>query len=486
MSGQTICGLNYEQTRTIIEKWFSIAVEMEDGTFRVEPFKLRGYQDRALREIFEHSDDNILIEKTRQIGMSWLFAAVYAAIALVGARSNLLVLGKNEKFIDDAEETVKPLMGRVKFILSHLRESQVALYAKMVIKSKYLMITNTASGTVINGSSAASDAGRGETQSVTWWDEAAFTNNDGKLFGSVAGMSKRLWMLSTANGKGNKFYDIRDKIEHKKIEGWHKIRLHWTEYFSEAWYEKAKQKLSNDPVLIAQELDINYEGSGSNRVFSNFPEKNFRLDAVFEGRLKSETVITFDFGIADWTACAVIQRHRGRGEYRIVDSFVLTNVPFELVLKYLTTPSANTLEEIRRRTTAEKYATFYRFAMNSVKWRYSDLQMTGDPAAKQRSLGEGTSIYDLFFDYGINFEVWIERTEDALSAIRGRSDKIYVFEELEEVKDCIRKWTYGTDSEGQPRKPRHDDWSHMGCAIKYGFTWLIREELGSVKVQDAV
>ncbi len=481
---RTICGLDIRQTVNIIERWFNVAHEREDGSFESIPFRLRNYQRRALEEIFAHPDDNVLIEKTRQIGMSWLFAAVFAAIVLVGDRSNLLVIGKKEEFVDQAEENVKTLMGRVKFILRTIRDETVRKYARKVVKSSYLFIKNRATGTVVTGESSAKQSGRGETNSVVWWDEAAFTPNDGAILASVSPNCARLWMLSTANGKSNVFYRTREKIEDGKITGWHKIRLHWSEYFDGAWYERQKSKLGGDPTLVAQELDIDYEGSGNDRIFYNFPDANFRPDVKFDPALRESTVVAWDFGIRDFTAGAVIQYHEGLNEFRVVDSMLVYNVPFEDVLRLLTERDSGLLEALRHKTRPEMWETLYRFYAGTVSWRYADIRMTGDPAANARSLTDGTSISDLFFDYGIDFETYSDRTEPVLSAIRGRADRIFVRDDLVEVKECLKKWSYEIDRNGQPVKPRHDEFSHMGSALKYGFNWFFKNLLGGMRTEE--
>lgn len=485
--------VDYNFTVKIIEQWFVIMTKI-DGRLVKRPFILRDYQKRTLREMFDNPK-NVLIEKTRQMGLSWLFAAYFTVLLLFGRNEHLLVIGKKENFVDSAKLNIETLMGRIKFILLNLRDENMrklinhkvninGRYTTM-IESQHLFITNNIFGNICQGESSSGSSGRGGTFTQVWWDETAFTRDSEAIFASVAPNSERLFMISTAHGKNNIFYAIKNRIDKKELKKtWHKVRVHWSEYFDDDWYEIQKEDLGNDPTLIAQELDIDYESSSNEKIFYNFDLSNFRDDLIFNRRLAGNTVITFDFGIRDYTAGAVIQHNPTNGEFYIVDSFQVYNIPFKDILDLITQPNQDKVEALKHKTNLVMWNSLYRFYVNSLKYGYSKLQMTGDPSATARSLADGHSIADLFWEYGLPFETYRERNETVLSGIRGNQNKIYIASHLEEVRNCIFNWSYSVDKDGQPLKAKHDEYSHIGTGLGYGFNYFFKGEYGGLRYSE--
>lgn len=465
---------------------FCYILSEEKGGFVKMPFKLRNYQERTIREMFDplKMDQNILIEKTRQIGISWLMAGIFAYIILFIPNEQLRVLGKKEEFVDSSELDPNTLMGKVKFILENFESRALKAYTRKVIRCKYLKIVNRLMNTICTGESSSSKSGRGTTLGYVWWDETAFTEHDREIFASISPNSRRLILLSTANGKNTLFYQLKKKIDDRELIGrWHKIRIHWSEYFSQAWYEGQKQELGGDPLLIAQELDIDYEQSTRERIFYNFGEKVWRSDVSFKNNLRSYTVLAFDYGIRDYTSGVVIQYHPHNREFYITDAFELNNVPFRRVLDMITNYNSFSLEEITQKTHPKFHNAILRFFLNALKWKYAHVALTGDPAGASRGLADGISIEDVFFEYGLSYTAYRENTETVLSAIRGRVDKIFIDDSLESVKRVIQNWSYELDKQGNPTQPVHNDDSHLGKAIQYGFNYIFRTFEGGLKFE---
>ena len=463
---------------------FCFILSEDNGEFRKIHFNLRNYQIRAINEMFSMTNrsKNILIEKTRQIGLSWLMAAVYSYIILFRTNEQLLVLGKKEEFIDSAELNPNTLMGKIKFILENFENKAMKAYTRRVIRFHYMHISNKILGTICTGESSASKSGRGTTMGWVWWDETAFTEHDREIFASISPNSRRLVLLSTANGKNTLFYHIKKEIEEGNISNrWHKIRLHWSEYFTQEWYDKQKGELGNDPILIAQELDIDYEQSTRERIFYNFGEKVWREDLFFQQKLSAYSVLSFDYGIRDNTAAVLIQFNPHAGEYYITDATEFNNIPFELFLSYIETGNTFFLEEMKRKTDQKYWKGMTRFALNAIHHKYKRLLMTGDPAGSARGLTEGHNIEELFFQKGFRYMTFRDRSEPVLSAIRGRADHIFIYSHLDSVRSVIQNWSYVLDKEGNPLKPKHDIYSHIGTALKYGFNFIFKNFEGGLK-----
>ncbi len=472
----SILPLEADRVIRFINEKCSILTE-DKHRFEKRKFRLRNYQVRAIREIFKpgNLDKNVLIEKTRQIGISWLMAAIYAYIILFIANEQLLVIGKKEEFIDSSELDPNTLMGKIKYILYSFEDKALKVWVRRAISVKYLKITNKALETICSGESSASSSGRGTTLGWVWWDEAAFTEHDRELYASLSPNSRRLILLSTANGKNTLFYALKVKIEEGELKHtWILIHIHWSEYFSQEWYERQKEELGNDPVLIAQELDIDYDQSSRERIFYNFTRDNFRDDVVFSDNLRMTTLASFDYGIRDWLTCVIMQYHPHTREIYITDAVELNNVPFDLFMKMITDPLGNHIQEIMQKAPQKFHEALTRWAINNQKYQYRHVQMTGDPAGRQRGLATGVSVEDIFFESGMDYLTYSEHTETILRQIRGRQPKIFIYSGLDNVREVITKWPYELDGQGNPTKPLHNDQSHLGKAMIYGFNYLFK------------
>jgi len=469
--------LSADRAAWIINEWFSILTEGADGSLEIRPFVLRNYQRRVLGELWDRPNVNLLLEKTRQVGFSWFFAALAVLWLLFSPNEQVLIVGKTENLIDSAEINTNTLMGKMKFILANLRNGPIKALARKFVMAKYMTIKNVANGSIINGASAAGNSGRGGTYTRVIWDEAAFTVHGFELFASISPNSRQLVLLSTANGKNNVFYHTKQRIESGELGSqWIKTRVHWSEYFPAEWYDRQKLKLGNDPVLIARELDIDYDSSTNEKIFYNFTEANFR-PYKFVPAFSSKTFLSFDFGIRDRTAGIVIQRDTVTGRYNVADAFELSNVPFALVLKALYTPGPAILEEIRRKTPQKFFASFARFYYNAVMFKYGALTITGDPAAGQRSQLTGETIADALLKYTSKVVFYRSEIEPGLSFIRGEVDKIVISDALPEMRDMVNGYSYTLNARGEPVAPLHNELSHLADAFRYAM-WAIKESEG--------
>lgn len=125
------------------------------------------------------------------------------------------------------------------------------------IHSPFMRILNPQNGSSIIGE-AGDNIGRGARTSIYICDEAAFFDRPEVIDAALSQTSNCKIYVSTPNGAGNPFY--------RKAMGGviPKFTFLWTEdpRKDEAWYQKQVQSL--DPVILAQEIDINYEASVTN------------------------------------------------------------------------------------------------------------------------------------------------------------------------------------------------------------------------------
>jgi hypothetical protein len=121
----------------------------------------------------------------------------------------------------------------------------------------HMRITIPATGSTISGE-AGDGIGRGDRTSIYVVDEAAFLERPLLVDASLSQTTNCRIDVSSANGQGNPFAQ-------KRASGNVEVfTLHWRDdpRKDEAWYAAQVAKIDN-PVIIAQELDINYSASAT-------------------------------------------------------------------------------------------------------------------------------------------------------------------------------------------------------------------------------
>ncbi len=231
------------------------------------PFVTYPFQDDALLGIYQAIMDgeNLGIEKSRDMGASWMILTVFYWLWLFQRGNTFLVVSRNEDYVDRRGDP-KALFYKLDFMHKRLPR-----YLQPNITRNKLSLTNEDNGSVINGESTTGDVGRGARLTAIMLDEfAAFDVEDGyKALAATMEATECRIFNSTPQGSGNAHYDI---IHNPEIR---KIRLHWPSHPLKAkgltyrpdgkptspWYER-RVKLAGLATIAAQELDIDYLAAG--------------------------------------------------------------------------------------------------------------------------------------------------------------------------------------------------------------------------------
>jgi phage terminase large subunit len=120
----------------------------------------------------------------------------------------------------------------------------------------HMRIMNKENDAVIVGESG-DNIGRGNRTSIYFKDESAFYERPDMIEAALSQTSNVKIDVSTPNGNGNAFYRKRHSGKVKVFT------FHWRDdpRKDEAWYQKQVDTL--DPVIVAQEIDIDYNASTS-------------------------------------------------------------------------------------------------------------------------------------------------------------------------------------------------------------------------------
>ena len=269
------------------------------------PFILYPFQEEAVIEIIKAVNEyDILIEKTRQMGISWINLAIFVWILLYSRSRNGLLGSRTEDLVEKPGDA-KALMWRVDYLVDNLPEWIKKGYdsSKNRVRKHIEM---PASGCSIDAESTTPNFGTGDHRYYVFLDEFSKVPDGDAMLASTQPVTKSRIINGTPYGINNSFYEL---THHSSIK---KLRYHWTvhpvyakglyhkengEYVADdaeywAGVENPKEKMeeydamivgrgvplpdskkrspwyanecarAKSAALVAQEYDIDYLGSG--------------------------------------------------------------------------------------------------------------------------------------------------------------------------------------------------------------------------------
>jgi phage terminase large subunit len=224
----------------------------------VIPFCLFPRQVEFIKWLLDRwqSREDGLVEKSRDMGVSWLcvgFAAwmwIFHGGAVAGFGS------RKEEYVDKIGDP-KSLFWKIRQFINLLpAEFRPAGWDDQK-HAPHMRIINPVNGSVIVGE-AGSNIGRGNRTSIYFKDESAHYEQAEGIDAALSQTANCKIDVSTPNGPGNVFY-------RKRHSG--KIKVFVFDWKDDPrkgkdWYEKQREIL--DPVVLAQEVDRDYEASVGN------------------------------------------------------------------------------------------------------------------------------------------------------------------------------------------------------------------------------
>ena len=253
------------------------------------PFILYEYQEEAVLEILNAiNNHDLLIEKSRDTGASWMnCTAIYWCWAFKSGLSFLL----GSRVEDDVDRAGNPkcLFYKLDFILDNLPVWMKPAGYNRNEHRRHLHIGNPETGSSIDGEATTIDFARGARCTAILLDEFATVPDGQRILTATRDVTKCRLFNSTPKGTNNAFYE-------KSIGTIKKLRIHWSKHPLKAaglyetgsdgnvnvldltgypdsyspildgklrspWYDNECER-AGSAQEIAQELDIDYLGSG--------------------------------------------------------------------------------------------------------------------------------------------------------------------------------------------------------------------------------
>jgi hypothetical protein len=229
---------------------------IEIGIEPVTPFVLFPRQVEFIDwtvERWKNREDG-LVEKSRDMGLSWLCVSVAVWMWLYHGGSVIGFGSRKEEYVDKIGDP-KSLFWKVRQFINLLPSEYRPRFYQESKHAPSMRIINPENGAVIVGE-AGTNIGRGNRTAIYFKDESAFYEQPELIDAALSQTSNCKLDVSTPNGVGNPFHEKRMS---RRIPV---FRFHWTDdpRKDEAWYAKQKDTLSE--LIVAQEIDIDYTIAG--------------------------------------------------------------------------------------------------------------------------------------------------------------------------------------------------------------------------------
>lgn len=217
-----------------------------------------------------------LIEKSRDMGASWVALAFAVCVWLFEPGAKISVGSRKEALVDTLGDP-DSLLEKVRILIRELPPEFQPLGWNEAAYARHMKIMNPENGAVITGE-AGDNIGRGGRSTMYILDEAAFVDNPEKVEAALSQNTECRFDISTPNGVGNPFYM-------KRFGGMTEVyTIHWTKdpRKNAQWY--AHQCATLDPRVLAQEVDLDYEASGDDTVvLSKWIRASLELRKKYQG-----------------------------------------------------------------------------------------------------------------------------------------------------------------------------------------------------------
>lgn len=194
-----------------------------------------------------------LVEKSRDMGVTYLSLAFSLWLWLFFPGMKIAFGSRKENLVDKIGDP-DSIFEKARMMLRAIpRELRPAGYSEDA-DATFMKIVNRENGSAITGE-AGDNIGRGGRSTIYFVDEAAYLERPMKVDAALSQNTDIRIDISSANGNGNPFY-------RKRMSG--KVPVFTFLWRSDprkddAWYERMKREL--DPVIVASEIDIDYNAS---------------------------------------------------------------------------------------------------------------------------------------------------------------------------------------------------------------------------------
>lgn len=419
------------------------------------PFKLYDFQKDALRWIMRHIMEGRdgIVEKSRDMGVSWLVLDAFLHCWLFLPGFQAIVGSRKEDLVDNG--TMESLFPKLEYTLDRLPFAPEGFSAKR--DRTRMRLTNPMNGNVISGESSNPNFGRGGRYRAGLFDEGAFWDEIASAWASAGDSTRCRLMVTTPPEKPNFAKALRFSGRTDVLT------LHWKLHprKDQAWYDQEKARRT--PEELAREVDLNWEGSITGRVY---PETAHIRFGEFPYRPDWPIWMANDPGHdPDPWAVLWMQVNPENGRWRMVEAGEFTKKLSEWFLPFF-----------GRDVSSEfSYAGQELELIGKVSgWKRPSVM--GDLAGTIRNGVTGTSVFDEWTKADVYVNV--NRKENDLESRKKAARKAMMRLDVNDTPgcryalECLKNARYPDLGDQSNRvtpnvKPIHDWTSHSRSALEY-------------------
>jgi phage terminase large subunit len=207
-----------------------------------------------------YNQQDVLVGKSRDMGVSVVTLAVMTYLWLFDPGFKGSVGSRKEDLVDKIGDT-DSLLEKVRIYLRYLPPELLPYGYTERDCARRMNIVNPVTGAAIKGEGGRK-MGRGGRSTMYLVDEAAFLEDPESVDAAISENTQCRVDISTPNGPANPF--AMKWFYNESVKA---FSFHWTQdpRKDQQWYE-AKKKSLQDPRIVAQELDLDFDTSGEESV----------------------------------------------------------------------------------------------------------------------------------------------------------------------------------------------------------------------------
>lgn len=420
-------------------------------------FKLYPFQEDEVREVVKAINEgyDYFIEKSRDMGVSWLVAAVIFWMWLFDDGFQALMGSRKEDYVDNG--TLDSLFGKLDYFIMTIKDKTLLPKGWNPKKNRtYMKLVNPENGNVMKGESANKNFSRAGRYKVVFFDEFGFWP-DARNSWTAAGDATKCRLAVTTPPDEPSFAKV------VRFSGKIKIStLHWRRHphKDDDWYLREKARRTEEEVL--HEIDISWEYSS---VGKPYPEiKNVRF-GNFPYDPQLPLYASLDIGL-DAIALGLYQPVVNSDWITMVDAFEATDKIIEWFLPMLG-------KDIDPRFTYTE--DDLKFIEDHRYWKPPILY--GDPSGNQRHVESGVSPYTIMRQHGL--PVTVNTQENDWKSRRDAAKRILMKLRINDNErtrwfhECMTSARYPkrdaetSQSTSPIRMPVHDWTSHHRTQLEF-------------------
>ncbi len=302
----------------------------------IKPFFLFEYQKKIIWKIQElelsNQDAELLIDKPRGMGLTWLLLAYEYWKWLFSANWSGFNLSRTETEVDDGTGSPdNSLFGKIRFMIDHtpdwlIPEGYQPKGRKGTSTDSSLRILNPVMGTALMGSSTNANAGRSRRYSFVFVDECFSIEGFNNVWLSLQSVARIKIFVSTVK-PGRNYKDFKELCEKSS----NYISLKWSDhpFKDKIWYDDQVKKSEFDSEVM-REIEPGYNINPKSQYYPEISQAKV-TEVNYDRKLPLYCFV--DFGKADMTIIGWLQ-FDGRFIY-VLDCYRNFNKTLEWYVPFL-------------------------------------------------------------------------------------------------------------------------------------------------------